>query len=97
MPAALAVDELRGDPDPRADLAHAPFQDIADVQPTAQLAHLDRPALVGEGRVAGEDEQPGDLREIGDQVLGDTVAEIFLLGIAAHVDERQHRDRRLVW
>ena len=33
------------------------------------------------------------LRQIGDDVLADAVAEIFLLGVAAHVDERQDADR----
>ena len=32
----------------------------------------------------------------GDDVLGETVGEVFLLGIAAHVLERQDGDRRFV-
>ncbi len=32
-------------------------------------------------------------RQLGDDVLGDAVAEIFLVDIAGHVGERQHRDR----
>ena len=53
-----------------------------------------RLALEGEGGVAGDDRQRRHLRQVGDDVLGDAVAEIFLLGIAAHVDERQDADRR---
>ena len=37
-----------------------------------------------------------DLAEVGDDVFGDAVAEVFLLGIAAHVGERQDADRRAV-
>jgi hypothetical protein len=37
-----------------------------------------------------------DLRQVGDQILRDAVAEVLLLGIAAHVGERQHCDRWLV-
>ncbi len=62
----------------------------------ADLLHLDRPALVGERGIARDHEQAGDLRQIGDQVFGHAVAEIFLLGIAAHVREGQNGDRRLV-
>ena len=35
-------------------------------------------------------------RERGDDLLDHAVGEIFLLRVAAHVLERQHRDRRLV-
>ena len=34
--------------------------------------------------------------EAGDQVLGHAVGEVLLIGIAAHVVERQHRDRGAV-
>ena len=39
-------------------------------------------------------EQPGDLGEIGDQIVGDAVAEKVLVRIAGLVGEGQHRDRR---
>ena len=34
--------------------------------------------------------------KLGDDVLGDAVREILLLGVARHIVERQHRDRRFV-
>ena len=78
------------------DLADTAFEHEAHAKIAPDLLHLDRPALVGKRRVARDHEQARDLREIGDQVFGDAVAEIVLLDIAAHVHERQHGDRRLL-
>ena len=36
--------------------------------------------------------EPAQLRQRGDDVLADAVGEIFLLGLAAHVDEGQDGD-----
>ena len=47
-------------------------------------------------RIAGDDEQPLDAGQAGDDVFDHAVDEIVLLGISAHVLERQHRDRRPV-
>ena len=74
----------------------AALQHEAHAELAADLLHLHRLALVGERRVAGDHEQARDLRQVGDHVLGDAVAEILLLGIAAHIGERQHGDRGLV-
>ena len=63
---------------------------------SADRFHVDGPALVREGRIAGYDEQPADAGERGDDLLDHAVDEIFLLGIAAHIGEGQHRDRGLV-
>ncbi|MGY4600762.1 hypothetical protein ACVWXL_008508 [Bradyrhizobium sp. GM22.5] len=57
---------------------------------------LDRASLVGKGRVAGDHHEPALLRQRGEDVLADAVAEIVLCGIAAHVLESEHRDRRTV-
>ena len=68
---------------------------MADIQLLGNLGHVDRLALEGEGGVAGDDGERGRLRQVGDDVLGDAVAEVFLLRIAAHVGEGQHGDREL--
>jgi hypothetical protein len=94
VPAGGRVDELRGDPDPAAGLADAALEDMTHAEALADLADIDVLALEGEGRVAGDDEKLRQLRQRGDDVLGNAVSEIFLLGIAAHVGERQHGDRR---
>ncbi len=95
MAAGGPVNQLSGDPHPAAGFAHAAFQDVADAQLPGQLAHIEGLALELEGGVAGDDEQGRDLGEVGDDVLADPVAEILLLGIAAHVGERQNADGEL--
>jgi hypothetical protein len=96
MPAAAGIDELGCDAHAIAGLADAPLEHKTHAQVAPDLLHFGRPALVDEGGVARDDEQARDLREIGDQVLGQAIAEILLLDIATHVREGQHGDRRLV-
>src|SRR5215472_1391194 len=80
-----------------ASLAHRAFKEVAHPQFAPDLLHINGLSLVGEARVASEDEQPADARQRGDDLLDHAVDEIFLLGIAGNVLERQDRDRRLVW
>src|SRR6266436_6313669 len=96
MRPAQSVDQLGGDAHARTPLPHRAFKHIADAQFAADLLHVDRLALVGKARVAGDHEQPADARERGDDLLDHAVGEIFLLRVAAHIGERQHRDRGLV-
>ena len=96
MAAGRRVDELRADAQLLAGPAHAAFEHVADAKLARDLLHIDRAALVDERRVAGDDEQPADAGQPGDQVLGDAVGKILLIGIAAHIGERQHRDRGTV-
>ena len=93
MCARHGVDELPGDAHAICRLAHATFEHIADAEFAADLFHVDRSALVGEGRIASDNEQPLDPREAGNDALYHAVAEIVLVGIAAHVLKRQYRDR----
>jgi hypothetical protein len=87
MPAAAAVDQLDGDAHAVPGLAHAALEDMADAERARRLTHFDRLALVGEDRVARDHEQRGHARQVGDDVLGEAVGEILLLGIAADVGE----------
>jgi hypothetical protein len=96
VPAALGVDELGGDAHAVAGFADAAFEHEAYAEVAPDLLYFDQAALVGEGGVAGDDEQGRDLREVGDQILGHAVAEIFLLGVPAHIGEREHGDRRFL-
>src|SRR5580693_9660827 len=57
------VDQLRGDADPAARFAHRAFENIAHTQFAADRLHIDRLALVGEARIAGDDEEPADAGE----------------------------------
>jgi len=60
-----------------------PFKYIAHAQFAPDLLHVDRLALVGEARIAGDHEQPADAGERSDDLLDDAVGEIFLLRVAA--------------
>jgi hypothetical protein len=79
-----------------ARLPDAALEHEAHAEVASDVLHLRRPALVDERGVARDHEQAGDLGEVGDQVLGDPVGEVFLFGIAAHVLKRQDRDRGLL-
>ena len=96
MAAGRRVDQLRGQADASAGFADAAFQNVADTQFAAGLNHIDMTALINKGRVAGDHEHPAEFRQRGDQILGHAVGEIFLLGIAAQIGERQDRDGGLV-
>ena len=96
MPSVLRVDQLAGDPHPIARPADAALEDVAHAELAADLLDVDGFALVGETRIARDDEEPADARECGDDLLDHAVGEVFLFRIAAHIREGQHRDRRLV-
>src|SRR5262249_16013583 len=86
------VDQLCGDAHAPAGLAYAALDDISDLQSLGYLTDVDGLALEGEGGVARQHVERGDLGQVGDDVLGDAVAEVFLLRIAAHVGEREDGD-----
>jgi len=90
--AALGLDQLRGDADAIAGFAQAAFEHIAHTELASDLLHIDRAALVAEGRIARDDEQRRIARQRGDDVLGDPVGEELLLGVATHIREGQHCD-----
>src|SRR5437762_1884172 len=73
-----------------------PFQHVADAQLSSDLLDIDSLALVGEARIARDDEKRFKARECGDDVFYHPIREVFLLGIAAHVLERKHCDGRFV-
>jgi hypothetical protein len=60
------------------------------------VAHVDRAPLEREAGIASDHSQTSQLRQRRKNVVDQAVAKIFLLRIAAHVLERQHRDRGLV-
>lgn len=53
-----------------ADLAHAALEHVAHAQLAADLLDVDSAALVGEARIAGDDDQPTDPRQPGDDGCG---------------------------
>ena len=84
--------ELRGDTNAVRRLTNTAFQRISYAQFPANRLHIDRTAFVREGRVTGDHEQRGVMRKSGDNVLRYPVGDELLLGVAAHVLERKHRD-----
>ena len=86
------IDQLTGHANPVGDLADAAFQHVANTEVRRHRAHIDGLALVGEAAIAGNHEQLVEVRQLGDDVLGDAVGEVLLVGIAAHVLERQYGD-----
>ncbi len=94
-PEVVAVghaNQLGGDPQPAARLAHAALENRGDLELPADLADVLALALEREGRGAGCDPERLDLGQGVDDVFRDTVAEILVLRVIAHIDERQHRD-----
>src|SRR5207302_10522689 len=62
VPIGLRIDQLHGNADAIADLAHAPFEDVFDAELARDLLHLYGFALVHEGRVARDDEKVAEAR-----------------------------------
>src|SRR5215469_8900072 len=97
MRPANRVDQLCGDAHPVSILSHRAFEHIADAKLPADLLYTDRFALVRKARIARDDKQPTDARQRSNDLFDDPIGEVLLLLVAAHILERQHGDRRLVW
>ena len=80
--AAAGVDKLGVDPHPIAARLHRTFQNVAHAQFLADRLGVDRLTLVGEGRIARDDEVAWDPRESGGQFIGQGVGEVVLPQIA---------------
>ena len=85
------LDHLGGDTHPASILADAALHQITHAQFATDPLHVDGRSLVGEPRMAGDDEQPFDAGQSGNDVLDHAVGKILLLHVAAQIGERQHR------
>src|SRR5574337_169566 len=87
------ADHADRDPDLVALLEHRALDQVGHLQRRADL----RRAVLGvaklEAGILADHLQSIDLGEFGDQLLGQAIGEILLLGVAAFIAERQHRDR----
>ena len=90
------IDELARDAHAVRRLAQAALQHIAHAELAAHLLRIHGSALVGEARVARDDEEPADARQRRDDVFHHAIGEIVLLGVAAQIPEGQGRDGGLV-
>lgn len=79
-----------------AGLADAASQDVAHAEFGSGPFHAVGLALVGEARIAGDDEQPAHARQRRGDLVDHAVGKIVLRRVAAEVLEGQHRDRRPV-
>src|SRR5215469_2802868 len=92
MGAGGNIDKLAADAHPLSGSAHATFEDIADAKVAASLLEIDGFSFVGECGIAGDDEKPAPFRQRRDDVLGNAVDKIVLLGIATNVVKRKDGD-----
>src|SRR6185312_3258812 len=77
-------------------LAYRPLEDITHAKPAPDFLDIDGAAFEGEARIASDYEQPFKPRKRRRNLLNHSIGKIFLLWIARHVLERQHRDGGLV-
>ena len=96
LSAGDGVYQLGVDPHLAVALAHAALKEVSDAKFAPDAIQVYRLAFVSKARVLGDYEQSGNPGQIGDDVLGDAVAQILLFRIAADVLERQDGDGRLV-
>jgi hypothetical protein len=95
MRIACRIDQLRGDADLVAFALHRTFEHVAGVQVLPDLPHIDGLALVRLRRVVSDHVHIAIARQVGDDVLSQTVGEPARRLVAGDVRKRQHRDRRL--
>jgi hypothetical protein len=90
------LDQLRGDPNPVSGPSNAAFENVTNSELSSDIRNINGLPLVGGRRASRDNDKIASLGQQRDGVFGHPVCEVFLLGIAAHIDERQHRDGRLV-
>ena len=90
----LRVNELRGDAHSVSPFAYATLDDVARAEFVCYLLEVLRLPPEGEAGVAGNHREGTPQREVGDDVLRDTIREVLLLRITAHVCKRQNSNSR---
>ena len=79
---------------PVGNFAHATLYYVVHAKFLGDLFEVDSLAFVDEGRVSCDHEEPAQLRQRSDDILGNAVGKILLLRIATHVREGKHGDGR---
>src|SRR6516225_4220300 len=87
------IDQLAADAHPLSGPAQATLEDIADTKVAADLLWVDGFSFIGECRIAGDDKKPAPFRQRCDDVLGNAVDKILLLGITTDIVKRKDGDR----
>ncbi len=94
MCAVRGGNQLRGDAKPVSGSPYAALQHRCDPQRLGNPADVGVLALERERRRPGNHLQSGNLRQRVDDLFGQPVAKVLVLGIATHIGEREHHDRR---
>jgi len=89
----FGINELHVHPDLFAAPSDAAFDNITDTEVAPELLRVDKFALVHKGSVSGDHEASGNTREIGRQIVGDPIGEIFLVWVVRKVGKRQDDER----
>src|SRR6266850_3372591 len=90
VPARRGLCQLGVDANLIAGATNAATEQVARVELTPDLGRREISTLELKARRFGDDEEVREAAEHGDDVLGDPVAKVILLGIARQVLERQH-------
>src|SRR5215467_4680233 len=72
--------------------AHTALENGAHLQLFSDNAQVDIFTFEGESRASRDNAQPLNLSERVDDLLSDSVGEVFVLRVRAHVGERQYHD-----
>src|SRR5262249_15043922 len=76
-----SVNELATDADAAACFSNTAFKYVVHTQFAPDLLNVRGPAFVGEGRIAGDDEEPAHSRQGSNDFLDHTVREVLLLAV----------------
>ena len=87
------IEQLRRDAQPIARFAHAALQHVTHAQHGADPVDARVAALERKGARPPDDVQLAEPRQGVQDLLGDAVAEVVVVGIVADVDKGEHRDR----
>jgi hypothetical protein len=92
--AVRATHQLRRNADAAARALDAAFEQRPHSQPGADVSHIQLFAAKGERRSTGRHPEAVDARERADDLIGQTIAEIFVLLFGAQAGKRQNGDGR---
>ena len=87
------IDQLRRDTHAVAGTAHAPFEDVLDIEPGADFADIQILAAQRKRGGPGSDAQTRQSCKRADHFLGQAIAEIFVFLVSAEIRERENGNR----
>src|SRR5688500_20410066 len=90
--AILSRSELDSDPQVLAGSTYCPFEHFRNIEKRSDGANVLGFSLDRKHRSARRDAQAIHLRKRVDQLIGYSIAQVFVVGIGPRVDERAHRD-----